>query len=149
MNKLDKQFEEMLKGVRIDSPSSDFMLHVMNRIQAEAVVEKHSLLKNYQPMINKKTWIILIVAFVLLMIYLAVSGKETATDSNLGLWSVASDSLSKIARSEVLSVWNKALGIFTSIPPLAYLIIVASLTLWTLDSFLIRFRQTSSSIQVN
>ena len=68
MNKLDKQFEQMMKGNRIDSPSSDFTLKVMSRIQAEAAVQKRPILADYQPVISKKTWIIMLVVFVLLLI---------------------------------------------------------------------------------
>lgn len=150
MNKLDKQFEEMMKGIRIDSPSSDFTLRVMSRVQAEAAVKKkHSILEDYQPVISKRTWIILIVAFVLLIIYILVAGKETNASPDSGFWSMLSGSLNEVSTGKVSSFWQKGMGIFTTIPPIAYLILTASLALWTLDSFLTRFRYHSSHIQVS
>ncbi len=149
MNKLDKQFEEMMKGIRIDSPSSDFTLKVMSRIQAEAAVTKRSILQDYQPVISKKTWIILIGAFVLLMVYLLVSGKESAASDSSGFWSTITGSLSQLKTSEISSVWRKGIGVFESVPLIAYLILTASLALWTLDSVLNRFKHRPSGIHIS
>lgn len=149
MKKLDKQFEQMIKGVRIDSPSSDFTLKVMSRVQAEAAVRKRSLLEDYQPVISRRTWIILIAAFVLLTIYITISGKTQSPSSDQGIWSAIPDALSKLNTSRVSTIWQTGLGIFTTIPPIAYLILTASLGLWTLDSFLSRFRNNSSKIRLN
>jgi len=149
MKKLDKQFEQMMKGIRIDSPSPDFALKVMSRIQAEAAVQKRPILADYQPVISKRTWIILIAAFVLLLIYITVSAKETGTVSGPGFWSTISDSLNQIKINEVSSFWQKGMGVFSSIPPIAFLILTASLALWMLDSFLVRFRHRTSEIHIS
>ncbi len=149
MNKLDKQFEEMMKGVRIDSPSSDFTLKVMSRIQAEAAVTKRSLLQDYQPVISKKTWIILIGAFVVLTIYIMISGEERSASDGSWFWSTVTGSLSQLKTSEVSSIWQKGIGVFTSVPLIAYLILTASLALWTLDSVLNRFKHRPSEIHVS
>ena len=146
MNKLDKQFEQMMKGIRIDSPSSDFSLKVMSRIQAEAAVQKQHILADYQPVISKKTWIIMLVVFVLLLIYITVSSPEAAPATNSGLWSTVSGKLSALQTPEVSKIWKAGAGLFTSIPPVAFLILTASLALWTLDSFLTRFKHNSSEI---
>gem|GEM_PF-1091940 len=148
MNKLDKQFEEMMKGMKIDSPSSDFTLKVMSRIQAEAAVQKHHLLQNYQPVISKRTWIILISIFILLIIYITVSGKEPATGTDSGFWSVISGSLNQLHVKDTSTIWQKGIGLFSSVPTIAYLILGASLALWTLDSYFTHKHQTSE-IQVN
>jgi hypothetical protein len=147
MNKLDKQFEEMMKGVRIDSPSSDFMLKVMSRIQAEAAVTKRSVLQDYQPVISKRTWIVLIGIFVLLMVYLILSGKETATNS--GIWSTISGSLNQLKENNGASILQKGMDLFSSVPSIAYLILTASLVLWTLDSVLNRFKHQPSDIRIS
>jgi hypothetical protein len=149
MNKLDIQFEQLMKGVSIDSPSKDFSLKVMERIQAEAAVRKHSLLKDYQPVISRKVWIILVVSFILLLIYITVSGPETAQVEKPGLLSAVSDSMLKMNTKGVSNLWQTVVGLFTSVPTIAYLILTASLSLWTLDSFLTRFRHSTSEIQIN
>ncbi|HAQ18901.1 MAG TPA: hypothetical protein DCR40_06650 [Prolixibacteraceae bacterium] len=149
MNKLDKQFGEMMKGIRIDAPSSDFTVKVMSRIQAEAAVQQRHLLQDYQPVISKKTWIILFIAFVLLMVYITVSGTEPASGTGTGFWSAISGSVDKLRMEEVSSIWQKGMGIFSSVPSIAYLILTASLALWTLDSFLARFKHQASELHVN
>jgi hypothetical protein len=149
MNKLDKQFEQLMKGVSIDSPSKGFSLKVMERIQTEAVVQKHSLLADYQPVISRKVWIILIVAFILLLVYITVSGTDTTQVEKPGIWSAISDSVPQLNTKGVSNLWQTATGWFTSVPSIAYLILTASLALWTLDSFLARFRHSTSEIQVN
>ncbi len=146
MNKLDKQFAEMMKDVRIDSPSSDFSLKVMSRIQAEAAVQKRPLLQDYQPVISKRTWIILLVAFLLLIIYIAVSGNNAAPAGGSGFWSSVGKSMNVFNTSQA-SILQKGAGIFSAIPPIAYLIVLASLALWTLDGFLTRFRHHPSGVQ--
>ena len=139
MNKLDTQFEQMMKGIRIDSPSSDFTIRVMSRIQAEAAVQRLPVLQNYQPVISKKTWIILIAAFVLLMIYVSVSGNET-TVADQGIWSTLSGYLGKLQVKEVSSIWQTGTSLFAKVPSIAYLILASTLALWTLDGFLGRFK---------
>jgi hypothetical protein len=148
MNKLDKQFEEMMKGIRIDSPSSDFTLKVMSRIQAEAAVQKRPVLQDYQPVISKRTWIIMIVAFVLFLIWITVSGQNTDSSSSSGIWTRIFSSVNSIKTSEVSSVWQKGVGMFSTIPSIAYLILTASLALWTLDLFMNRFRHHPSEIKI-
>jgi len=149
MNKQDKQFEALMKGIRIDSPSSDFTLNVMSRINSEAVVQKHHLLEDYKPVISKTTWMILIAAFVLLVIYITVSGKETTTAPDSGLWVKISGSLDQLKANEVSSIWQKGIGLFSSVPSIAYLILTASLALWTIDFSLTRLRHHASKIQLN
>jgi len=146
MNKLDKQFEEMMKGIKIDSPSSDFTFKVMNRIQAEAAVQKPRLLLDYKPVISKKTWIILSTAFILIMIYITLSGKESSSTGTSSLWSSITGSLNSLKSTEVTSLWQRGMGIFSSIPPIAYMIVIATLTLWTLDSFLQHIRHSHSKV---
>ena len=148
MNKLDKQFEQLMKGINIDSPSQGFSHKVMERIQAEAVVQKHSLVEDYQPVISKRTWIILIAAFILLMVYITVSSPETTQVKEPGFWSAISGTLQKIDTKGVSGIWQSATGLFASIPTMAYLILTASLALWTLDSFLSRFRHSTSEVQI-
>lgn len=142
MNKLDKQFAEMMKDVRIESPLSDFSLKVMSRIQAEAAVTRRPLLLDYKPVISKRTWIILIVLFAALMIYITVAGTEPVSANDQGTWSAVSGSMSKFNTS----LLEKGSGLFASIPMVAYLILLASLSLWTLDSFLTRVKHNSSKI---
>jgi len=147
MNKLDKQFAEVMKDVRIDRPSSDFTFRVMGRIQAEAAVTRKPLLQDYQPVISKKTWIILLVAFVGLIIYISFSSGDVESSNNPGLWTAFKNSLSKINSGEA-SLLSHGLGLFSRIPAVAYLIILASLSLWTIDSFLNRFRNNTSKINI-
>lgn len=145
MNKLDKQFEQMMKVIKVDSPSSDFTLKVMSRIQAEAAVTRRSLLQDYQPVISKKTWIILIAAFIALMVYITVSGNDATPANGSGFWSTIAQSTNVFKTGES-SVLHKGVGIFSSIPSIAYLIVLASLTLWTLDGFLGKLRHHSTEI---
>jgi len=146
MNKQDKQFEQMMKGIRIDSPSSDFTVRVMSRIQAEAAVQKRSVIQDYQPVISKRTWIILLVIFVLFMIYITVSGQDTTTANNTGIWSTVSGKLAALNTKEVSKIWQTGTGLFTSIPPVVFLILTASLALWTLDLFFTRFKHNPSHV---
>jgi hypothetical protein len=148
MNKLDKQFEEMMKGIRIDSPSSDFAVKVMSRIQAEAAVQRRTILAGYQPVISRRTWIILLAAFLLFLIYITVSSQNTAPVNEPGIWSALTGKLPTVNTKEVSNIWKTGLGLFTSIPPIAYLILTASLALWMIDSFLVLFRHRPSEIQV-
>ena len=148
MNKLDKQFEQMMNGINIDSPSQGFSLKVMERIQAEAVVQKHSILEDYQPVISRKIWIILIVAFMMLSVYITFSSQESNPVKEPGIWSALSESLHKVDTKGVSTIWQSATGLFISIPAIAYLILIASIALWTIDSFLVRFRHSATEIHV-
>jgi len=147
MNKLDKQFEEMMKGMKIESPSSDFTLKVMSRVYAEAAVRPKPVLLDYKPVISKRAWIIIIAAFILLMAYIMVLGHSTP-ESGTGFLSGFFGKLSTINNEGATSVLKTGMGIFKTIPPIAYLIVISALGLWTLDSMLQRFRQHSSEIQV-
>ncbi|HEY3371852.1 MAG TPA: hypothetical protein VGK10_13440 [Prolixibacteraceae bacterium] len=148
MNKLDQQFEQLMKGIQIDSPSKDFTLKVMERIQAKAAVQKPSFLVDYQPVISRKVWVILIAAFISLLIYLSVFGQDTTQVNEPGVWSAFKDSLQKVNTKGLSNFWQSASGLFTSIPSVAYLIVLASMALWTLDMFLTRLRHSPSEIQI-
>jgi len=148
MNKLDKQFEGMMKEVRLDSPSPEFMIKVMSRIQAEAAVQHRPVLQNYQPVISRKAWIIIGLAFLALLIYITVSGSDTVPESSPGLWSTLLGSVEMINSTGMTSIWQKGMNIFGNIPPVALLILAASMALWTLDTFLTRLRHHSSKIQL-
>jgi len=143
MNKLDKQFEQMIKGVQIDSPSSDFTLKVMSRVYAEAAVKPRKVLQDYQPVISKKAWIFIISAFVLLLIYVMSSG-QSAPESGSGLLSNLFGKLVSANNEGAASTLKNGLGFFKTIPIIAYLIVISALALWTLDSLLQRFHQHSS-----
>lgn len=136
MNKLDKQFEELMKNVRIDAPSSDFTLKVMSRIQAEAAVQPKKLLQDYQPVISRKTWIILGSLFLAFLIYITLTGTDSAKSTEPGLLSGFMQKLSSLSTSPKSFVAT----VFGSIPAVAYVIALASVALWTLDSYLTRFR---------
>ena len=114
MNKLDKQFGEIMKGVRIESPSSDFTLKVMSRVYAEASVKAKPVLHDYQPVISKRTWIILIAAFVLLMVYVMATGQSTSENEH-GFWTTFFGKLSS-ANSEGTTALKAGMDIFKSIP---------------------------------
>lgn len=146
MDKLDKQFGEMMKGMKIDSPSADFTLKVMHRIQAEAAVQKPTVLVTYQPVISKKTWIILVAALILLVVYILASGNPASSGSETGIWSTFSESLKQLNSGQVSSAISKGKGMFTSIPAITYLILMAALGLWTLDSLISKFRHDLSKV---
>jgi hypothetical protein len=136
----------MMKGIHIDSPSSDFTLKVMSRLQAEAAVQRKPLLQDYQPVISKRTWIILIAAFLLLLIYITVADQGATPESDAGIWSVVSGKLGAINTQGASSILKSGMGLFTSIPSVVYLFLTASLALWTLDGFLGKLRHQSSHI---
>ena len=144
MNKLDKQFEQMMKGVKVDSPSEDFRIKVMSRILAEAAVIRRPLLQDYKPVISSRTWIVLsgiFVALVSFVIFQAINAAPSPADQ--GVLSTLADSMSKANTSLV----KKGFGLFSSIPTVAYLIVLASLSLWTLDSFLSKLKHHPSNIE--
>jgi hypothetical protein len=149
MNKLDKQFEQLMKEIQLDSPSKDFSLWVMERIQAEAAAQKPSLVEDYQPVISRKVWIILIAAFIALVVYILGFGQEPSQAENPSLWSAIPEALPKIDTKGLSTIWQSATGLFTSIPTMAYLIMLASMALWTLDLLLTRSRHNSADMQVN
>ena len=144
MNKLDKKFEQLMKGISIDSPSEGFSFKVMERIQAQAAVPNHSLLVDYQPVISRNTWIILIVAFISLVVYVVFSGQEITQVNNTSTWTAIPGSLQNINIKGVSNIWQYATDLFASIPSVGYLIVMASLALWSLDLFLTRLRHSSS-----
>jgi len=149
MNNLDKKFEQLMKGINIDSPSKDFSLKVMERIQAEAAVQKHSLLEDYQPVISRKVWILMSVTFISLVVYILFSSQEITQVNDTSSWSAIPDSIQNINFNRVTNVWQSATGLFTSIPSIAYLIMLTSLALWTLDLLLTRLRHSNSEMQMN
>jgi hypothetical protein len=146
MNKLDKQFEEMMKGMKIESPSSDFTFKVMSRLQAEAAVQRKPVLQDYQPVISKRTWVILLVAFLLLLIYITVSGQGAVAESGNGFWSTISGKIGLLNTQGTSSALKAGRSLFTSIPSVVYLILTASLALWTLDAFLGKLRHHPTQI---
>lgn len=135
----------MKGGVKLNSPSSDFTLKVMSRVYAEAAVKPKSVLQDYQPVISKKAWIIIIAAFVLLLVYILASGQSTP-DSGTGFLSNFFGKLSTINNAGATSALKTGMGIFKTIPPIAYLIVISALGLWTLDSMFQRFRHQSSEV---
>lgn len=137
MNKQDKQFEQLMKGMNLDSPSPDFMHRVMGRIQAEAAVTPRKVLQDYQPVISRKAWIVLGVLFAALLAYITVSGSGSATESAPGYWS---NLLGNVNSQEVGSVWQKGMSWVGSIPTLALLIVASTLALYTLDAYLTKLR---------
>ncbi len=144
MNKLDKQFEQIMKGMKVDSPSDDFKIKIMSRIQAEAAVVRRPLLVDYKPVISKRAWIILIGIFVVFVAYVVFQAFETGpTAVNQDVLSIVTDSISKANHS----MFQKGFGLFSSIPTVAYLIILASLSLWTLDSFLSKLKHNQSEVE--
>jgi len=151
MNKQDKKFEQLMKGMTIDSPSKDFTLKVMERIQAEAVLlkQKSAVLEDYQPVISRKVWIILITAFISLILYIVFTGLDASQASEPGVLTAFKDSLQSVNTKGFSNFWQSSIGLFTSIPTVAYLIILVSMGLWTLDLFLSRLRHSTSDIQMN
>ena len=133
-----------MKGVKVESPSEDFRIKVMSRILAEAAVMRKPLLQDYKPVITNRTWIVLsgiFVALVSFIIFQAINATPSAADQ--GVLSTFTDSMSKVNTSLV----HKGFGLFSSIPTVAYLIILASLSLWTLDSFLSKLKHHPSNIE--
>lgn len=140
MDKQDKQFEQLMKGMTLSSPSADFTHRVMGRIQAEAAVMPRKVLQNYQPVISRKTWVVLGVLCVALMVYITVSGSGSGTETAPGFWSNLLGSIEKVNSQEVGSVWQKGMNWFGSIPTVALLIVASTLALYTLDTYLTRLR---------
>lgn len=148
MNKLDKEFGEMMKGrMNLNSPSSDFTLKVMSRVYAEAAVKPKPVLIDYKPVISKKAWIIIISAFVLLMVYI-MSTAQSAPQSGGGFLSNLFGKLTAVNNEGTTSALKTGMGFFTSIPTIAYLILIAALALWTLDGFLSKFKHQHSEVHV-
>ncbi|HAH23431.1 MAG TPA: hypothetical protein DCL77_06705 [Prolixibacteraceae bacterium] len=148
MNKLDKQFEQLMKGIKLDSPSKGFSLKVMERIQAEAAVQKHVIVEEYQPVISRKAWIILIAAFVSFLAYLLFFEQESSANTDSVAWSAIQDSLQKVNTKGLSNAWQSVNGLFESIPSMAYLIMLASMALWSVDLLLTRLRHSHSEIQI-
>lgn len=140
MDKQDKQFEQLMKGMTLSSPSADFTHRVMGRIQAEAAVMPRKVLQNYQPVISRKTWVVLGVLCVALMVYITVSGSGSGMETTPGFWSNLLGSIEKVNSQEVGSVWQKGMNWFGSIPTVALLIVASTLALYTLDTYLTRLR---------
>ncbi len=141
MDKQDKQFEQLMKGMTLSSPSADFTHRVMGRIQAEAAVMPRKVLQNYQPVISRKTWVVLGVLCVALLVYITVSGAGSATETAPGFWANLLGSIEKVNSQEVGSIWQKGMSWFGSIPTVALLIVASTLALYTLDAYLTRMRR--------
>ena len=148
MNKLDQQFEQLMKGITLDSPSKGFSLKVMELIQAEAAVQKHVVVEEYQPVISRKAWIILIAAFVSFIIYMLFFGQTPSQAGDSATWSALQDSLQKVNTKGISNAWQSINALFASIPSMAYLIMLASMALWSVDLLLTRVRHSHSEIQI-
>lgn len=149
MDKLDKQFEQIMKGIKLESPSKGFTMNVMQRIQAEALVQKRSVIEDYQPVIGRKAWIVIIAAFIGLMAYILLTGNEASQTPESGIMATIAESAQKLNTKGVSTLWESVNGMFASIPSLAYLVIIASSLLWSLDIYLTRMKRVQSNIQVN
>lgn len=149
MDKLDKQFEQIMKGVKLESPSKGFTMNVMQRIQAEAVIQKRSVIEDYQPVIGRKAWIVIIAAFIGLIAYVLFTGNETTQAPQSGIMATIAESARKLNTTGVSNMWASVNGMFASIPSMAYLIIIASSILWSLDIYLTRMKRLHSTIQMN
>ncbi|NOR29274.1 MAG: hypothetical protein GQ540_12170 [Lutibacter sp.] len=75
--KADKNIENFTKYIineaAIESPSSDFLNKVMDSVKIESEL---SLSKKYQPLISKKVWVLIAVAFITLSIFLLTGSTE-------------------------------------------------------------------------
>lgn len=149
MDKLDKQFEQLMKGAKIESPSKGFTMNVMQRIQAEAATQKRSVIEDYQPVIGRRTWIVIIAAFIGLIAYMIFAGTETTQVPQSGIMATIAESTQRLNTKGVSNMWESVNGIFASIPSMAYLIIIASSILWSLDIYLTRMKHIRSNIQMN
>jgi hypothetical protein len=147
MDKLDKQFGEMMKGMKNESPSSDFTLKVMSRVYAEAAVQSKPVLQNYTPVISKRVWMILITLFALLIFYFLAFGQN-ASEWGKGLFFNIFGSVETIKSPEASTVLNKGMDLFKSVPSIAYLILIASLALWIIDSFFTNLRHRGSKLSI-
>lgn len=145
MNKLDKQFGEMMRGMKVDSPSSDFTLKVMSRVYAEAAVRPKPVLQDYTPVISKRTWIILVALFIVLIGYAMVFGSSSAAGST-GLWSGLLEKFGSLRSSESSNVLSQSVGFLKSVPAVAYLILIAALALWTLDSVFTNLKHRTTDL---
>ena len=69
--KPDKNIENFTKYIineaAIETPSSDFLNKVMDSVKIESEL---SLSKKYQPLISKKVWVLIAVAFITLSVFL-------------------------------------------------------------------------------
>jgi hypothetical protein len=118
----------------------------MSRVYAEAAFKPKRILQDYQPVISKKAWIVIIAAFILLLVYIIASGQSTSQGGSGFL----SDLLGKLTPANdkgAASALENGLSFFKAIPPIAYLILISALALWTLDSILQRIRQNASEAQ--
>lgn len=76
----DKLLNELAKKVlherNLESPSYNFTEHVMSRVNAL----KDSKITTYQPLISKRNWILIGIAFVLTIAYIIYSKDGTTTN---------------------------------------------------------------------
>ncbi len=84
MNKLDQQFREMMKGTKIDSPSSNFSEAIMERIlaQEKASIPVH---KAYQPVISHRVLSMIALSVTGLIIFLVLYAPAN-NSSFLSIW---------------------------------------------------------------
>ena len=87
----------------------------------------------------------IISAFSLLLIYTVFFGQGNAQTGG-GLISNLVDKLSAANNAGATNALKTSLGMFKSIPPIAYLIVISTLALWTLDAVLQRFRNQTSKL---
>lgn len=81
MNEQDKKIKQLLKG-NFDETTlpSDFTHHVMQKIVVQKVMEEQPAFE-YEPVISKRAWMVIIVSFFVL-IYLGLIG-DRGTKFNL------------------------------------------------------------------
>jgi hypothetical protein len=138
MNKLDQSYEEIMKGIRIDSPSRDFTLKVMSRIQAEVAVRQKPLLSNYEPVISRKVWIGMALIFFVFLAYLISSGTNASASGSI--WN---ELLYSLSGTHETSLWRKGFGALSTVPVIVYLILASTMALWTMDMLLNQFKHKS------
>lgn len=80
MNTLDKNFEKLMKGQKLSSPSSRFSINVMEQIyQIKSQIV-------YKPLINKWTWRALFILLGVFVGYVFLGGAPTASTGKYDLF---------------------------------------------------------------
>jgi hypothetical protein len=139
MEPIDKKFEQMMQGIKLDSPSGNFTEKVMQCIQNEAEVAK--LKRNvYEPVISKKTWVILSVGFVVLAVFALLSDESHSADTPTGLLRDLYPSLKISNFSTISNLWDPITRLFTTVPLMVYITFISSLVLWSFDRLLSQFQ---------
>jgi hypothetical protein len=140
MKQIDRNFENLMKRVKPDSPSDRFTLSVMQRIQTEAALTPKPLLHDYKPVISRPMWIALAAIFVGFIVFLSM-GQAGETDSGQSLLSFLNNPQAAEGAEKVSQVGRSLLGYFTAIPKEVFIIFLAAFALWTLDQLLGRSRK--------